>query len=121
MTAENQDFTITRGDHAQLLITVRDSDDNPKLLTGATINWQCAPREVSATAIISKISGVSPSEIDIVGGSPDDEFIVFLVPADTILLTEKFYYHEAEVTDINGNIVTVTRGLITTKPQLIGV
>jgi hypothetical protein len=94
------------------LITVNISDDNFEDLdiTGATLKWVVKRNIRSSTNNILKTT--------------DDGIIVFdqqeqrgriqikILPADTEKLSGDFY-HEIELTDVQGNVSTVMTGTIT--------
>lgn len=107
MSLGNQTFTMTSGDTFTLNYTVRDAAGVAIDLTNATVKWQLA-RSVKEGALISKVTGNSPTEIELT--TPESgAFAVYLLPADTAQLAGR-YYHEAEVTDAAGTVSTVATG-----------
>lgn len=112
-----QDFEMFSGDSKDLVITVVDENDVTFSLTSASIKFN-ASREPGSTVLINKGTDVSPGGITITNPA-GGIFTVTLDPGDTKDLTEKFLYYEAEITDVLGNIATVTFGTITLKPDLV--
>jgi hypothetical protein len=102
MTAKNQNFEMVAGDTKNVVVTVAGTD-----LTGATIKWALKKSVSSTVANVSKTTSDGISISDAAGGV----FTIALAPADTVNLKND-YYHEAEVTDQQGNVSTVMTGRI---------
>jgi hypothetical protein len=111
MTAKNQNFEMIAGDSHIIVVPVNFD------LSGATaIKW-AVKRSVSSTErpIYKELSsGITVTKT----GETDSEFQITLNPSDTATLKSD-YYHEAEVTDAQGNVSTVMTGRISI--QLSGV
>lgn len=97
------DFSIVAGNNDTITIPVYDRDGEPVILTGATIKWQLF--DPNGTARITK-----SSQIAIITSSDGvaNAFVVPILPADTLVLPQNYYPHEAVVTDLSGNVVTIT-------------
>jgi hypothetical protein len=97
------------GDTKVLVVTVTN-DGSPVDLTGATVRWIARGK-----TMIEKSSQDNTINIS----KPlDGEFMVVINPEDTMGYHGK-YYHEAEVTNINGDVSTVLTGYITVKQSYI--
>lgn len=107
MTAKNQNFEMYAGD-SQVLVVPLNFD-----LTGAKeIKWTLKISAGSTEKLIYKeFSSNNGIEITNSGPVPEDEniFQIQLNPEDTLNL-KGTYYHEAEVTDNQGNVSTVMVG-----------
>lgn len=105
MTKRNQDFSMFAGDTKDIVVTMSDSTN----LTGATIAWVLRRGGVTGTVEVPKstTSGISIS---------NTTFTVRLSASDTANLKGR-YYHEAEVTDVSGNVSTVMTGSISIEPS----
>lgn len=106
---EAQNVSLAAGDNMVITVTVTQAG-SAKNLTGATaINYKAYPLN-SSTAVITKalLSGVTVTNA--AGGI----FTVTLAPADTTALCGD-YRHEAEITDVSGNISTVMTGLLSVQ------
>lgn len=116
MTATNQNSTMYAGDHATIRITVTDSDNGgaAKNIAGATIKWGVYDEE-GGILILEKTTADAVTITDGLNGI----CTVALVPADTSTLTPGIYYHEAEVTDADGNVNTVLTGEYTLNPSRV--
>lgn len=113
MTYSNQDLLLWSGDDKVITVTVYDNDDAIVNITSATITWQLS-HNVSSAALISKTVGSGISLSDPSNG----QFTITLDPADTASLSGR-YYHEAEITDIGGNVSTAMVGHATIKTDAI--
>ena len=110
MTKQNQDFLMWSGDDKVITVTVYDNDDDVVDVTGATITWRLS-QNIESEALITKTVG---DGIAISGHT----FILTLEPADTTSLSGR-YYHEAEITDADGNVNTGMVGYATIKTDAI--
>lgn len=111
MTKKNQNFEMYAGDTKDIVITVTNANGAVVNLSGASVRW-ALKKNVSASqnAYKTTSSGVtltSPSA---------GVFTVRLSAGDTQGLQGR-YYHEAEVTDVLGNVSTVTTGYVTIEPS----
>lgn len=108
--AEIQNYSLYSGDSKTLEITLyKDSTkNNVEDLTGAIIKYviKKSKRDVSNLVYKDTTSGIS---VDI---PTSGIFKVALNPSDTTNLSGK-YYHEAEITDANGNVSTLLTGVVT--------
>lgn len=107
------DFAISAGDDKTLTITVLDENESAVAITGATIAWR-ASRSHNKTADITKTTS---SGITITDG-PNGVFEVDLDADDTEDL-KGIFYHEAQVTFVDGSISTVLKGRMKINPVLI--
>lgn len=113
MTKENQSFIMYAGDTANVNCVVRtgpNPSDPIKDISGATIVWVLYD-EAAAEAKLNKstVSGITITSG--IGGA----FTVALAAGDTESVAPGAYYHEAEVTDVFGNVSTVFTGTVTIK------
>jgi hypothetical protein len=115
LTSQNDEFYS--GDRRSLNFTVKDGNDAVIDITGATFLWTCRRSVLSADAEISKVSGESPSEIDIVDAA-NGRVDVEIDPVDTAAISGDFY-HELQMTDAQGNPTTVAFGTLTINQDAI--
>lgn len=113
MTAKNQNFEMFCGDTHELPVTVRDSSGALKDITGAAVAWALA-KSVKCDPEFTKATGSGIALTDPSNGL----FTVTLNPADTLNLCPGDYYHEAEVTDSSGRVVTVMTGRVRLLPSI---
>lgn len=111
MPATEQNFTLVAGDSAKLKFPTVDANGDAFALAGSTIKWQLA-KDSRGPALITKETALG---ITLDGASTFD---VELSPADTIGLLGE-HYHEAEITDVAGNVVTVAKGIAVFERGLI--
>lgn len=105
-------FEMYSGDTRTLTVTVRDTSGAAVDLTGATARWALA-KKVGQAALVSKSTGSGIELTDAANG----EFTVTLDPADTADLVGD-YWHEAEVTDSAGRVVTVFQARASIKQDI---
>lgn len=98
---KNQNFEMNAGDSKKIIVPVVDEAGILLDLTGAIVRWRLG-RGPSIPPLLEK---ESPAGITIEG----TRFVITLEPADTQLLKGKFY-HEAELTEIDGTVSTVMIG-----------
>lgn len=110
MAAIDQNFELWSGNHATLTIPVLNAAGAVVPITGAAIKWVLS-KAVDSAALVTKTVGAGVTITNGAGGI----FTVALLPADTSSLWG-IYYHEAEVTDGSGNIVTVLTGQADIQP-----
>lgn len=114
-----ENLTLKAGDDKVLSFTIDPSDLDD--LDGATIRWWLARSAFSdpADADLKKdnISG-GAGGIEIVSPTSSRKFNVELARSETLDFIGA-YYHEAQVTDPDGNWATVTTGTITFERTLI--
>jgi hypothetical protein len=122
MTSEDQNFEMYAGESKVITVTVRepplpDGTLGPLIdLTGSSIEWIVKRAEDDAVGLITKIVGAGIALLN--QTTYKGQFTITLAPADTVSLGGASYYHEAEVTDVAGNVSTVTRGILTIKKAL---
>lgn len=109
---KRQDFEIFSGDHKNLVYTVTNAQSASVDLTGNTIEWVLANHETSGSLLRLVTGG---SGITISGCT----FTVALSPAHTSGLAGDYYY-EAQVTDTNSDVSTVSIGTATILTDLVG-
>lgn len=112
MTATKQDFIVYTGNHSQPTFQLKDGD-------GAVINISEAReiaytmrRDLQTAIVLTKL--LSTNGITISDGD-NGYFYVNFVPADTTGLSG-FYYMSVDLTDIAGNISTISVGRIQIAP-----
>ena len=114
--AKTLNFTMHSGDSKNIIVTVKDENDAVVDITGATVDWQMARSQNSATPdlVKSTTGGNGITLTDPVNG-------VFTVALDATDSDDFIgaYYHEAQVTDAGGKISTVIIGTITVLTDLI--
>lgn len=110
---QQQNFIMCSGDTRTLTVTVNDRvTGDPIDLTGASIAWVLAKNNKSTAEIEKSVgSGIT------VATPASGVFVVTINPADTTDL-DGIYYHEAQVTDASGRVVTVMRGRATIETDL---
>jgi hypothetical protein len=109
------DFELYAGDTRDLIVSVVDQDGANVDLNNGTVLWQMAPtkwQDDPEAVLISKTS--QAGQITLANGS----FTVHLLSADTEGL-EGSFYHEAQVTLVDGTIGTTLVGKVKIKPNLI--
>ncbi len=113
MTREKQDFAMYAGDTANINCVVRtgpNPTDPVKDISGSVIAWVLFDDPAGAVKLTkSTVSGITITSG--IGGA----FTVALTAGDTETMTPNIYYHEAEVTDVLGNVSTVYTGAVTIK------
>jgi hypothetical protein len=114
MAAEAQDFRMRSGDTKDLVISITDNADAAVDITGATIVWKAFNN--AGTVVVEKATD-SANGVEITDGS-GGICKVHLLPADTASLAG-VYNHEAEMTDVIGNVTTTTVGKMNVKLDLI--
>lgn len=107
MTAVGQDFTMRQGDSRLVNITVVDEYASPLDISSVQVNWIMYKRNPD-NPVLQKTttSGV------VLTAPTSGILTIHLAPADTLNLLGRFY-HECEITDISGNVSTVTEGSVT--------
>lgn len=108
MARVNQNATIWAGDTVNLDVAVTNSAGAAKDITGATIAYVLFNEPAGATVLTK----TTADDIAITPGT-GGLFTITLEPADTESVAPGAYYHEAEVTDISGNVATVLTGKVT--------
>ncbi len=99
-------------------VTIEVEDE--ETLKNCSIQWRMAKRS-KEKPIITKITG---DGIEVVTVDKEGEtiwtniFVVILDPEDTEKLPEGVYYHEAKLTDTEGNNSTTTTGWVTISPTV---
>lgn len=114
MTSLNQNITIFAGDTKNVAVTVEDDADVAIDITGVTIEYVVKKSALDAAiAQISKTVGSGLTLTTPLSGI----FTINFLPADTQSLGYQEYYHEAELTDLSGNISTIFTGILTLEPS----
>lgn len=112
MTAENQNIEKhVEGDSLVVEVPVRDRAGDPLPLGGASIEWVLADERGGEVLVSKSTTGGGVTVTDSAGGV----FEVTLQAVETEGLyndQDSIYHHEAEVTDINGIVHTVTTGKV---------
>ncbi len=112
MTTTRQNLELWAGDHKKLVFIF----EHPiNLAEGVdTVKWAMSASNKS-NPVVEKSSDNGSSEVEV----KKDRFIVKLVPGDSENLDPGVYYHEAELTDGDGNISTVAVGEIRLRSTII--
>lgn len=97
----NQDFRMVSGDDLTLQVTVRETDDTVKDLTGGSVTWN-----------LSREPGSSDIKVTKTGTLSDPTNGVFTVAVDSTDEISGDFYHEAQFTESGGDIGTVMRGWV---------
>jgi len=113
VAAEKQDFKMWKGETKRLIITVTDQEGIPVDLAGAEIVWLMQRQAYNET--VPRVRKETGDGIELVGGGV---FHVNLQPADTEEIPRGNYLHEAEVTDLEGNVSVVTIGTVNLAPSI---
>lgn len=108
------DFTMYQGDTKILEVTVKDEAGDVVNITDTTIRWQLSKSARTVPPLLSKETGDGITIVDGAAG----RFDVALDPEDTVDLSARSYYHEAEIDDA-GVISTVLTGKATIRQALI--
>lgn len=116
MTEINQDFVLYQGDTKILRVEVFDTEGNPKNIAGASILWGMYVFTQPQIVLTKSTSG-GITITDAINGI----FEVQIDSADSLDLEPDFYGHEAEVTDIAGNVSTIFTGTVEVRCSRIGV
>ena len=107
MTISGQNFEVYQGDNKEIIITVRDDNENIIDLTGYSVVW-CVHNQRVTDIIFQKTTSLG-EEITIPNPT-SGEIIITLEGLDTHILTPKNYGHQCEIQDQFGNHATVTTG-----------
>lgn len=108
---------IYGGDDNRLEFTVTKEADGTALdLTNMDIVWGFGD-DPTSTPILTK-STANTGEIDVVD-AVGGRFDVILIPSDTDGLSGKLYYHEVELTDVNGKEFTVFGENVHVRPTMV--
>lgn len=113
---------MTAGDTKRIVIAIKDDLGDPiniANLSQATFKVAEAPmgRAIySSTPVISKSLTDSNGHIENDSG-PEGLLVVYLDPADTVNLSGQYLF-EVKITEVNGDVTTVSEGMITIKENL---
>ena len=110
--SKRNDFSIPAGGDRLLVITVSEQDGNLMNLTGCLIKWALCTAPPKLASVVTKESTTGAIRIAD-QTSARGQFTVQLDGADTKTLPAGTYYHEARVTDSDGNSDIVVDGLVT--------
>jgi hypothetical protein len=102
-----EEFVMSGGANEELVFNVVDEYDNPVSLSGATISWNLS-KYGSSQAVVTK-SGTS--------GSAVSQFVVALLPEDTIDLSGK-YVQQYTITTTSGSKIIPSQGLINIRSNI---
>ncbi|MBW7475967.1 hypothetical protein K0T92_14570 [Paenibacillus oenotherae] len=102
---QGQNFTMYAGDTKEIVVTIPDVD-----LLGATIKWAMLKTATGPTIIQRSTT------VGIIVDADAGTFTFKLESADTENLYGQ-YYHEAELTDVLGNVSTIMTGAVFIKPS----
>lgn len=102
-----QNYSMASGDSKQLIVTIVDDAGAPVDVTGGTVVYVIADREVRVTKTTG--DGVVIDESTVT---------VTLDPADTAALAG-LYGHEMQVTDVAGHVYTVLTGQVSIAKDVI--
>ncbi|MGU3539962.1 hypothetical protein [Methylobacterium sp. A54F] len=120
MPALDQTLALWAGDTRRVTIPVRDADKSAPNLSDATAAWWMGDAPTSAAepkrVLIRKATG---AELTIVQVDGVWSLRFTIETEDTLNLPPGAYYHEAEVTDADGNRSTVTVGRFVIQPTII--
>jgi hypothetical protein len=115
MPATGQNVAQWAGDTLSLRIPIANPDGSRPNLAGASGKWWLTPKSSSAPAeALLKKEGIA-----LQNAATTPTLVVSLSPADTRDIPPGVYYHEAEITDADGNISTVMTGRFTIQPAVI--
>lgn len=117
MTEENQDVTIYSGDTRLLSVTVYDENDDLVDISGGIIDWIVRSYPGATLSYISKstLQGTTSIELD---EPASGSFIIYLYPTDSANLAGR-YYHEAQLTDVSGDVFTLFSGILNIKEDAV--
>jgi hypothetical protein len=107
MTQINQNFTMIAGDTVYLSVPITDAAGAAYTITGANpIKWVLKPTPDRA-AILNKtlVSGIA---ID-----TTTSILITIAASDTATLAAGVYYHECEITLLDGSVSTPFTGWVT--------
>jgi len=109
VTAINQNFEMINGDSTDIHIVI-DED-----LTGSIVKWLM---HKNGLEIVSKESG-NGNFVEVNEASESSVIKVRLDSADTVNVKSGVYRHECEIRDVDGNVSTVTMGIVNVKKGYI--
>lgn len=102
-------LTQKSGDTMRLQFPVVNEDGSAANITGATPRFEMFDRDTGEVVLTSE--GVSPGAPAVITNAVGGIFEV-ISEAEITDLYEGAYYYEAEITDLSGNVSTVTEGSI---------
>ena len=116
MTRKSQNAKIYAGDTTSLEFTCTD-DTGRKNLNGATVSWKMAKHQTdnSASVLVTK---TTPANSGITITHANNGLFEVVIPASNTTSLKGSYFHEARITDSNGQIATVATGTLTITPTL---
>jgi hypothetical protein len=110
VAATNQDFDFYVGDNALVNIQIKTDDGKPKDIAGAKCTWKMIDA-ISCMTVTEKIIGNGVTITDGINGL----LSISLATAETSKFSPGRYSHVATVTDLAGNVCTVTVGTLTVR------
>jgi hypothetical protein len=108
VTMVRQNGTMFAGDSQEIVIFI---DAEPESLVGSSFVWALMTRN-EWSILVTKSFGQ--------GATLSESTITIKLDPDETEELAGAYYHEAELTDSNGNVSTILTGTITIKPSGIG-
>ena len=109
MASESQNVTMWQGEDTIINFYVTDEADNPKNLTGATIDWGMWN---GSTRLLMKTSGNGGATVAN-GDGTGDVVRITLVKADTVNVgAEALYYHECRISLAGAERVIATGNVL---------
>ena len=108
LTSNLYNYSLTRGDTVLHQITVQNTDESVRDVTGATVTYTVRANSKSGTQVIQKTVGSG-----IVLTTPTSGILtVTLNPADTALDVGRKYFYDCQMT-LSGVVQTIQAGQIT--------
>ena len=95
-----QNIEMVRNDNLTVRVTVLNTDDTPKNLTGATVSWKAAV-----------VAGGNP-ELTATGTVTDATNGILTVDIPNTNEARDLLYHETEITDSDSAVYTVMTGIL---------
>ena len=105
-----QNFILFKGKDDSLVIPVCDNDGNVVDITGKTVQWDVAEREIGGTIVLEK-SNISAGGISL-SNPTQGEFTVTIDNIDTLDWTEKWYAYDGKITEPSGEHTFIIFGMI---------
>lgn len=119
MTLTHQDFPLVAGDSHLIEFAVTENGVAADLTGATALRWGCVKRRADGTftgaAVVTKALGSGVEITDAAGGVIQ----VTLDPDDTAELPAGAYYHELELTDAGGAVITLATGTLNLAANLL--
>lgn len=110
----SNDLEMPAGDTKIITVIVKDASGNLVDISNAGIKWQLA-KHVGSTPLVMKSTGFGITVTD----GPNGIFEILIRSNDTDTLGGKEYYHEAEITLVDGTVSTIISGDVIITKTLI--